>query len=85
MGTLRRPATRVGNKPIAQRLGNHFRPTQQCFETKGDDKAAAQAARHYMVGAQHRRMLIKFDVGNAFNRMRMDVFLRAIREKAPTM
>ena len=83
--TLRRLATKVGQKPIAHGLGNHFRPTQLGFETKGGCEAAVHATRQYLNGASHRRVLLKLDVRNAFNCMRRDVFLRAAREKAPSM
>ena len=43
--TLRRVATTIGQKPIAHGLGNHFRPTQLVFETKGGCEAAVHAAR----------------------------------------
>ena len=51
--TLRRLATKVGQRPIAHGLGNHFRPTQLGFETKGGCEAAVHAARQYLNGATH--------------------------------
>ena len=72
--TLRRLATKVGQKPIAHGLGNDFRPIQLGFETKGGCEAVVHAARQYLNGASHRRVLLKLDVCNSFNCMRRDVF-----------
>ena len=83
--TLRRLATEVGKKPIAHGVGNHFRPTQLGFETKGGCEAAVHAARQYLNGATQRRVLLKLDVRNGFYCMRSAVSLRATQENVPSM
>ena len=83
--TLRRLAAKVGLKPIAHDLGNNFRPTQPGFETNGGCEAAVHAARQYLNGATHLRVLLKLDVRNAFNCMRRYVFLRAARDALRSM
>ena len=42
--TLRRLATKFGQQLTAHNLGNHFRPTQLGFETKGGCEAAVHSA-----------------------------------------
>ena len=59
--TLRRPATKVGQKPIAHGLGNHFRPTQLGLERKESCETKVHAVRQYLNGATHQRVLLKSD------------------------
>ena len=80
--TLRRLAVKVGSKPISVSIGESLRPVQLGYSTKGGCEAAAHAARRYIEGAQHRRVVFKIDMVNAFNSLRRDVFLAAARERA---
>lgn len=80
--TFRRLATKVGARPLAVGIGDHLRPVQLGFSSRGGCEAAAHAARKYLQGAQHRRVIFKVDMANAFNSMRRDVFLAAARERA---
>ena len=81
--TLRRLATKVGVKPLSVRLGQELRPIQLGFSTKGGCEAAAHAARAYLTSCNHRRVLLKIDMRNAFNCIRRDTFLTAARNRAP--
>jgi len=80
--TLRRLATKVGAKPLASEIGDSLRPVQLGFSTRGGCEAAAHAARRYLQCNQHRRVVFKVDMANAFNSIRRDVFLAAARDKA---
>ena len=55
---------------------------QLVYSTKGGCEAAAHAARRYIEDAQHRWVVFKIDMVNAFNSLRRDVFLAAARERA---
>ena len=52
------------------------------YSTKGGGESAAHAARRYIEDAQHRQIVFKIDMVNAFNSLRRDVFLAAARERA---
>ena len=80
--TLRRLAVKVGAEPMSDAIGEHLRPAQLGFSTRGGCEAAAHAARRYLGEASHRRVLFKVDMANAFNCLRRDVFLGAARERA---
>ena len=80
--TLRRLATKVGARPLSSEIGDHLRPVQLGFSTKGGCEAAAHAVRRYLNEATHRRVIFKVDMANAFNSLRRDVFLAAARERA---
>ena len=80
--TLRGFAVKVGSKPISVSIWESLRPVQLGYSTKGGCEAAAHAARRYIEGAQHRRVVFKIDMVNAFNGLRRDVFLAAARESA---
>ena len=83
--TLRRLATKVGARPLAVQIGESLRPVQLGYSTKGGCEAAAHAARSYLGGASHRRVIFKVDMANAFNSLRRDVFLAAARERAQSL
>ena len=51
------------------------------YFTKDDCEAAVHAARKYLEGAQHRRVVFKIDMVNAFSSLRRDVFRTAARER----
>ena len=80
--TFRRLATKVGCKPMSAEIGDSLRPVQLGYSTRGGCEAAAHAARKYLGEPQHRRVIFKVDMANAFNSIRRDVFLTAAREKA---
>ena len=80
--TLRRLATKVGAKAMSAGIGETLRPVQLGFSTKGGCEAAAHAARKYLNGASHRRVIFKVDMANAFNSLRRDVFLTVARRRA---
>ena len=83
--TLRRLAAKVGARPLSTQLGDSLRPVQLGYSTKGGCEAAAHAARKYLVGASHRRVIFKVDMANAFNSLRRDVFLSAARGRAQSL
>ena len=80
--TLRRLATKVGCKSMSTEIGDSLRPVQLGYSTRGGCEAAAHAARKYLCEPQHRRVIFKVDMANAFNSIRRDVFLAAAKEKA---
>ena len=80
--TLRRLATKVGARSMSASIGDSLRPVQLGFSTKGGCEAAAHAARRYLNGASHRRVIFKVDMANAFNSLRRDVFLAAAKQRA---
>ena len=83
--TLRRLAAKVGARPLAAQIGDSLRPVQLGYSTKGGFEAATHAARRYLGGAKHRRVVFKVDMANAFNTIRRDVFLAAARVRARSL
>ncbi|WP_240543054.1 hypothetical protein, partial [Solihabitans fulvus] len=76
-------ATKVGARNRLQTLGEELRPVQLGVSTSGGCEAAAHAARRYMTDCNHKRVLLKIDMRNAFNTLRRDSFLSVARTRFP--
>lgn len=83
--TFRRLATKIGAKSMMAVLGEELRPVQLGVSTKGGCEAASHAARRYLRDCDHRRVLLKVDMRNAFNCLRRDAFLSVARRRAPSL
>ena len=80
---LRRLATKVVMRPITPEIRDTVQPTQLGVGTPAGCEAAARAVRHYMESATGRKVILKIDLTNAFNTIRRDIILSAIREQFP--
>ena len=83
--TFRRLTTKAGLKPISRDLGNHLRPNQLGYSSKGGSEAAAHAARHYLMSNTQNKVFLKLDIKNAFNTMNRDVILQKVKEHIPSL
>ena len=81
--TIRRLSVIVGSMSIVQALGEELRSVQLGVSTRGGCEAAAHAARRYARDCDHRRVLLKIDMHNAFNSLRRDSFLSMSRVRQP--
>ena len=79
--TLRRLAVKVGSRPMVANLGESLRPIQLGVSTRGGCEAAAHATRRYL-GLEGKKVIFKIDMANAFNSLRRDVFLSAVKQRA---
>ena len=81
----RRLATKVALKPLAAELGKQLRPVQLGYGTPGGCEAAVHASRLFLQGLKENEVLVKLDMKNAFNAVRRDTFLRAVRTRVPSL
>ena len=80
--TFRRLATKIGARRLSSALGRELQPVQLGVSCKGGCEAAAHAARRYLRDCDHKRVLLKVDMRNAFNCLRRDSFLSVARSRA---
>ena len=80
---LRRLATKVALFPITAELSEQLRPTQLGVGTPAGCEAALRATRAYMEGSTTPKVILKIDLSNAFNSLRRDKILAAVRENIP--
>ena len=81
----RRLATKVTLRPLTHELGQQLRPVQLGYGSPGGCEAAVHAARHFTTNLSGSEVLVKIDMQNAFNTVRRDKFLRAVRERVPSL
>ena len=81
--TFRRLSVKVGSRPVVRALGEELRPNQLGVSTRGGCEATTHAARRHVRNCRHRRVLLKIDMGNAFNSLRRDTFLSVTRVRTP--
>ena len=80
---LRRLATKVVLAPITTELRGHLQPTQLGVGTPGGCEAALRATRSYLQDSTTPKVLLKIDLKNAFNSLRRDKILAAVRDHIP--
>ena len=68
--TLRRLSTKVGAKSISESIEEARHSVPLGVSSRGGCEAAA---RRYQGDALHRRVIVKVDMANAFNRLRITV------------
>ena len=81
--TLRRLATKVIVFPATAEIRDQVQPTQLGVGTPAGCEAALRAVRHYMESSSSPKVLLKIDLKNAFNSIRRDKVLEAIRDHLP--
>ena len=80
---FRRLAAKTACLCLGSELRLFFRPVQLGFGTSGGCEAAVHAAHQFLSSSTHSHplVLLKVDSRNAFNSVRRDCFLHAVREK----
>ena len=81
--SLRRLATKVLLSPLMAELRERLQPTQLGVGTPAGCEAALRATRAYIEGTTSPKALLKIDLKNAFNSIRRDKILAAVRENIP--
>ena len=81
--TLRRLATKVAIFPATNGLREQLQPTQLGVGTPVGCEAVLRATRAYMEGTTSPKVLLKIDLKNAFNTLRRDKILAAVRDNIP--
>ena len=69
--------------PTTSVLSEQLQPTQLGVGTPAGCEAALRAVRAYMVGCTTPKVILKIDLKNAFNSLRRDKILTAVREHIP--
>ena len=83
--TLRRLAAKCIGSTVLQSMGAYLAPLQLGYGTPSGAEAAAHAARFYLQNAQANHLMLKLDFKNAFNCLRRDKMLEAVRKAAPEL
>ena len=81
--SLRRLATKVVLSPITAELREQLQPTQLGVGTPAGCEAALRATRAFIEGSNSPKIILKIDLKNAFNTIRRDRILTAVRENIP--
>ena len=81
--TLRRLTTKIVLKRATPEIRDQLEPTQLGVGTPAGCEAALRATRHYIEATQTPKVLLKIDLTNAFNSIRRDRILEAVRELTP--
>ena len=81
--TLRRLAAKCASLAVRDEMGPLLAPLQLGYGTPLGAEAAVHAARTYLHHIQPGHLLLKVDFRNAFNCIRRDKMLHAVREQAP--
>ena len=83
--TLRRLAAKCAGFQVAKAMGILLAPLQLGYGTSLGCEAAAHAARTYLHNMELNHLMLKLDFKNAFNCLRRDKMLEAVRECAPAL
>ena len=78
----RRIASKVAATAVSRRLGAQLRPAQLGVATRNDFEAVVHAIRAYVDDTEEAddgKAQVKLDVSNAFNTVRRDAMLEAVR------
>ena len=81
--TLRRLAAKVAGSKMMEEMGELLAPRQLGYGVRGGAEAAVHAARLYLLDLDPTKAVLKLDFKNAFNSIRRDKLLEAVRELAP--
>ena len=81
--TLRRLASKCAGSHIAEAMGATLAPLQLGYGTPLGAEAVVHAARRFLHNLQPDHLILKLDFENAFNSIRRDKMLTAVRERAP--
>ena len=83
--TLRRLVAKIAASKVREELTSLLAPRQLGFGIKGGAEAAVHAARLYAGDLDDNHWIVKLDFKNAFNSLRRDKLLLAVRELAPAL
>ena len=83
--TLCRLAAKCAGRRVRQLMSSNLAPLQLGFGTSCGAEAATHAGRLYLHNAPPDRSPIKLDFQNAFNSLRRDKMLEAVREAVPEL
>ena len=81
--TLRRLTAKTASTAIMKRMGSLLAPRQLGYGTPLGAEAAAHSARLYLADLPPDHVFLKLDFRNAFNSVRRDKTLEAVRQFAP--
>ena len=83
--TLRRLVAKCASKSVAEEMGKMLGPLQLGFGVSRGVEAAVHAARSYVEGLSPSNAVVKLDIKNAFNSVRRDKMLEAVKTHAPQL
>ena len=83
--TLRRLAAKTASSHIMEAMGALLAPRQLGYGTPHGAEAAVFAARLFLDNLQPNEVILKLDFKNAFNTIRRDKMLKAVRDLAPEL
>ena len=83
--TLRRLAAKCASSHVKQAMAALLAPHQLGYGTPQEAEAAVHASRMYLQNMKEGHLLLKLDFKNAFNCVRRDKMLAAVRERAPEL
>lgn len=82
--TLRRLVSKLACFSVREKMANYFVPHQLGFATSKGSEAIVHATRSFINDfGNKKKIVLKIDYKNAFNTVHRDIFLRAVRERAP--
>ncbi|KAF0296193.1 hypothetical protein FJT64_006342 [Amphibalanus amphitrite] len=84
----RRIAGKVTATAVSRGIGAQLRPAHLGVATRNGCEAAVHAVRAYTeacTAAEDSKILVKLDVSNAFNSVRRDSIMEAVKARAPTI
>ena len=83
--TLRRLAAKIGSFRVVQSVGSALAPLQLGCGVPSGCEAAARAARQYLDSMPSTHVMLKVDFRNAFNSVRRDKILEAVKSSIPEL
>ena len=83
--TIRRLAAKTVGSHIMETMGALLAPRQLCYGTPQGAEAAVHAARLFLDNLQPSEAILKLDFKNAFNSIRRDKMLNAVRSLMPEL
>jgi hypothetical protein len=83
--TLRRLVAKCASFHVRQFIGDKLAPLQLGFGTPLGCEAAVHAARIYLANCPTDHLLLKLDFSNAFNCLRRDKMLMAVKDSVPEL
>ena len=84
-GTIRRLIAKVASQSILAETSDRLYPLQLGFGVSKGSEAAVHAARHFLENLSPSKVLMKLDIKNAFNSIRRDKILEAVRFHIPQL
>ena len=83
--TLRRLVAKCGGFRVVESTGAILAPLQLGYGVPSGCEAAARAARQYLGPMSSGQVMVKIDFKNAFNCLRRDKILEAVRSTCPEL